>query len=42
MSDGSNILQRCEEVSGAESAEPPPSHGNAVLNPHRTCHPRVR
>jgi hypothetical protein len=27
MSDGSNSLQRCEEVSGTESAEPPPSYG---------------
>jgi hypothetical protein len=25
MSDGSNSLQRCEEVSGTESAEPPSS-----------------
>ena len=27
MSDGSNSLQRCEDVSGAESAEPPSSYG---------------
>ena len=27
MSDGSNSLQRCEEVSGTESAEPPSSDG---------------
>jgi hypothetical protein len=27
MSDGSNSLQRCEEVSGTESAEPPSSYG---------------
>jgi hypothetical protein len=25
MCDGSNSVQRCEEVSGTESAEPPPS-----------------
>ena len=38
MSDGSNSLQRCEEVSGTESAEPPSSHGIPVLTPARTCH----
>jgi hypothetical protein len=27
MSDGSNSLQRCEEVSGTETAEPPSSYG---------------
>jgi hypothetical protein len=27
MSDGSNSLQRCSEVSGTESAEPPSSYG---------------
>lgn len=27
MSDGSNSQQRCEEVSGTESAEPPSSYG---------------
>ena len=27
MSDGSNSLQRCEGVSGTESAEPPSSYG---------------
>jgi hypothetical protein len=27
MSDGSDSLQRCEEVSGTESAEPPSSYG---------------
>jgi hypothetical protein len=29
MSDGSNSLQRCEEVSGTESAEPPSSNRTA-------------
>jgi hypothetical protein len=27
MSDSSNSQQRCEEVSGTESAEPPSSYG---------------
>ena len=27
MSDGSNSLQRCEEVASTESAEPPSSYG---------------
>lgn len=31
MSDGSNSLQQCEEVSGTESAEPPSSYGLARL-----------
>jgi hypothetical protein len=37
MSDGSNSLQRCEEVSSTESAEPPSSFGIPVLNSGRTC-----
>jgi hypothetical protein len=27
MSDGSSSLQRCDEVSGSESAEPPSAYG---------------
>jgi hypothetical protein len=30
MSEGSNSLQRCEEVSGTESAEPPSSYGPSL------------